>query len=42
VLVFLQWGWNYVTHDRSARLITGGEARDAILRGETETRSAPA
>jgi NADH dehydrogenase len=23
VLVFLQWGWNYLTHDRSARLITG-------------------
>jgi NADH dehydrogenase len=23
LLVFLQWGWNYLTHDRSARLITG-------------------
>jgi NADH dehydrogenase len=23
VLVFLQWGWNYLTYDRSARLITG-------------------
>ncbi len=30
VLVFLQWGWNYLTHDRSARLITGGEARRAM------------
>lgn len=23
VLVFIQWAWNYLTHDRSARLITG-------------------
>jgi NADH:ubiquinone reductase (H+-translocating) len=23
VLVFLQWGWNYLSYDRSARLITG-------------------
>jgi NADH dehydrogenase len=23
VLVFIQWGWNYFTFDRSARLITG-------------------
>ncbi len=23
LLVFIQWGWNYVTYDRSARLITG-------------------
>jgi NADH:ubiquinone reductase (H+-translocating) len=23
VLVFVQWGWNYLTYDRSARLITG-------------------
>jgi NADH dehydrogenase len=30
VLVFLQWGWNYLTHDRSARLITGGEVRRAM------------
>jgi NADH dehydrogenase len=29
VLVFLQWAWNYVTHDRSARLITGGDAKRA-------------
>ncbi len=26
VLVFLQWGWNYLTYDRSARLITPGSA----------------
>jgi NADH dehydrogenase len=24
VLVFLQWTWNYLTRNRSARLITGG------------------
>ncbi len=24
LLVFLQWGWLYLTYDRSARLITGG------------------
>jgi NADH dehydrogenase len=23
MLVFVQWAWNYLTHDRSARLITG-------------------
>ncbi|HEX2476242.1 MAG TPA: NAD(P)/FAD-dependent oxidoreductase [Lacipirellulaceae bacterium] len=23
LLVFIQWGWNYVTYDRAARLITG-------------------
>ncbi len=23
LLVFLQWTWNYVTHNRAARLITG-------------------
>lgn len=27
VLVFFQWAWNYLTHDRSARLITGAEDR---------------
>jgi NADH dehydrogenase len=30
ILVFLQWGWNYLTHERSARLITGGEAKRSI------------
>jgi NADH dehydrogenase len=30
VLVFLQWGWNYLSHDRSARLITGGESQRAM------------
>jgi NADH dehydrogenase len=26
LLVFIQWGWNYVTYDRAARLITGESA----------------
>ncbi|MGD9632356.1 MAG: NAD(P)/FAD-dependent oxidoreductase [Pirellulales bacterium] len=30
ILVFLQWAWNYMTHERSARLITGGEAKRAL------------
>jgi NADH:ubiquinone reductase (H+-translocating) len=25
LLIFLQWGWLYLTYDRSARLITGGK-----------------
>ncbi len=29
VLVFVQWGWNYITRNRSARLITGGPAEPA-------------
>ena len=37
VLVFLQWGWNYLTHDRSARLITGGEAKRSIEELACET-----
>jgi NADH dehydrogenase len=24
LLVFMQWGWLYLTYDRAARLITGG------------------
>ena len=31
LLVLMQWGWNYFTYDRSARLITGpkrGPARE--------------
>jgi NADH dehydrogenase len=29
LLVLVQWGWNYFTHDRSARLITGHESLGA-------------
>lgn len=31
VLVFMQWAWNYFTHDRSARLITGDAPNDDDL-----------
>lgn len=30
ILVLLQWAWNYVTHERSARLITGDEAQQSL------------
>ncbi len=30
VLVFVQWGWNYLTHDRSAGLITGDRETDRV------------
>ncbi len=30
VLVFFQWGWSYLTYDRSARLITGYDATDYL------------
>jgi NADH dehydrogenase len=38
LLVLVQWGWNYFTHDRSARLITGAETREA----EREFMTGPA
>jgi NADH dehydrogenase len=31
LLVLMQWGWNYVTYDRSARLITGDAPNDDDL-----------
>jgi NADH dehydrogenase len=31
LLVLVQWGWNYFTHDRSARLITEAGASHAPL-----------
>jgi NADH dehydrogenase len=36
VLVFIQWGWNYFTFDRSARLITGETKSLPIQRGKGE------
>jgi NADH dehydrogenase len=36
LLVFIQWGWNYVTYDRAARLITGETGRQAPLPSATE------
>jgi NADH dehydrogenase len=32
LLVLFQWAWNYVTWNRSARLITGDSAQDGKLR----------
>jgi NADH dehydrogenase len=29
ILVLIQWGWNYLTYDRAARLITNPPAKDA-------------
>ncbi|HEY4233862.1 MAG TPA: NAD(P)/FAD-dependent oxidoreductase [Lacipirellulaceae bacterium] len=37
VLVFLQWGWNYLSYDRSARLITGASGE---IKGEGRGRKA--
>ena len=34
VLVFMQWGWNYFTYDRSARLITGTDEEGGGRKGE--------
>jgi NADH dehydrogenase len=31
VMVLFQWFWNYVTRNRSARLITGADARRSGL-----------
>jgi NADH:ubiquinone reductase (H+-translocating) len=35
VLVFIQWGFQYLTWSRGARLITGAAATDSITPGET-------
>jgi NADH dehydrogenase len=37
VLVFLQWGWNYLSYDRSARLITGSDPESEPTGREGET-----
>jgi NADH dehydrogenase len=36
VLVFIQWGWNYFTFDRSARLITGESTPSPIGKRQGE------
>lgn len=44
LLVMLQWGWNYFTHKKGARLITGGDLlsdRAAEQNRATEHRPAP-
>jgi NADH:ubiquinone reductase (H+-translocating) len=35
VLVFIQWGFLYMTYNRGARLITGSAVTDSIVPGET-------
>lgn len=30
LLVFVQWAWNYITHSRSARIITGSYANSSL------------
>ncbi|HEY3393817.1 MAG TPA: NAD(P)/FAD-dependent oxidoreductase [Lacipirellulaceae bacterium] len=48
LLVFIQWGWNYITYDRAARLITGGApdppvpASTPLGRDQGEGPTAPA
>ncbi len=37
VLVLVQWGWNYVTRNRSARLITAEPSRQEPSRQESES-----
>jgi NADH dehydrogenase len=37
VLVFLQWGWNYLSYDRSARLITGSDPESESTGSEGKT-----
>jgi len=35
VLVFIQWGFEYLTFSRGARLITGTAATDSLAKPET-------
>ena len=35
VLVFIQWGFEYLTFSRGARLITGTAATDSLVKPET-------
>ncbi len=35
VLVFIQWGFEYLTFSRGARLITGTAATDSVTKPET-------
>jgi NADH dehydrogenase len=34
VLVFIQWGFEYLTFSRGARLITGTAATDSVMKVE--------
>jgi NADH dehydrogenase len=41
LLVLVQWAWNYLTFDRSARLITGVEAADPASASPADGKQAP-
>jgi hypothetical protein len=38
LLVFIQWGWSYISYDRAARLITEPEARTITASNSTASR----
>jgi NADH dehydrogenase len=42
LLVLIQWGWNYFTYDRAARLITRPEAAEGLVGSRTEAAKTPA
>lgn len=39
ILVFIEWGFLYLTYDRGARLITGGAARSSVLKEKAYSAS---
>lgn len=39
ILVFVEWGFLYLTYDRGARLITGGAARSSVLKEKVYSAS---
>ncbi len=39
ILVFIEWGFLYLTYDRGARLITGGAARSSVSKEKTYSAS---
>jgi NADH dehydrogenase len=41
VLVFFQWAWNYLTWNRSARLITGGSRAQSSAKKADDSRKDP-
>ena len=41
LLVLIQWGWNYLTRKRGARLITGEEFREPVVPGPEIGESTP-
>jgi NADH dehydrogenase len=39
ILVFIEWGFLYLTYDRGARLITGGAARSSVSKEKAYSAS---